>query len=185
MKKISAGTKTPPSPAPPKTPRAFPVWQTALAQELGLTADEVRELRDQHLVKGADWDFDAHNHVAFTAEAAQKLAALAAEGTGDARPRLLGQLRQRAGLAPARALPAHVLKPTEVPMKVTRAGETISNHRIVQARLAAADGPRAAGTLVSVWVRDNAVFRREDALTGRWDRGLFYHLTSRPPRRVR
>jgi hypothetical protein len=189
---------TPPPTAAPRarpTPPAFPVWQTTLAQELGLTTEEVRELREQHLVPKVDWQFDAHNHVAFTVAAAKKLAALAVSSEeGDARRRLLGVLVQRAqghngesrsSSLQSPTLPAHVLRPTEVPMTVLRAGPAILNPRIVQARMEAADGPRAAGTIVSVWVRDNGAFRPRDSITGRWDRGLFYHLTSRPPRRVR
>ncbi len=210
MKKIFAGKNAPEKTRPthaPKTPPAgaaesrptlcFVVWQTTLAQELGLTTEEVRELREQHLVRDVDWQFDAQNHVAFTVAAAKKLAALAvASEEADGRRRLLNVLAvlahghhgetgdSRISSLQAPTLPAPVLKPTEVQMVVTRAGDAIPNPRIVQARLEAGDGPRAAGTLVSVWVRDNAAYRPRDVITGRWDRGLFYHLTSRPPRRA-
>jgi hypothetical protein len=138
---------------------SFTVWQSTLVSRLGITREEFRAVRLAVLVWGVDWGFDATNHVALTAAAAEKIAA-------------------HLGLA-AGALAAAA----DVPLRVTKAGPQIRNHRLLAATLGAPCGLLAAGAPVLVFVRDNTRWRVGDAITARHREGQYFDLSSRTPRR--
>lgn len=163
--------KEPPEKSPEETapPCPFTVWQTHLAERIGVPVEDLRELRDQHLARDVDWKFDAAARVVLTEPAAQKLAGLILGVTNDPRQ-------------PA-PLPPGALQPTDATLKVHRAGPVIINPKLLEAILAAANEHHAAGTVVCVRVRDNKQFRRGDAITARHHEGLFYDLTSGVPKR--
>jgi hypothetical protein len=152
-----------------KGPPDFPVWQTHLADRIGVPVEDLRELRDQHLTQVVDWRFDSDSRVVLTEEAAQKLAGLILGVTNDAR-------------VPA-TLPPSALQATDAALKVHRAGPVIPNPRLLEAILDADNAHHPAGTVVCVRVRDNKQFRRGDAITARHHEGLFYDLTSGVPKR--
>ncbi len=176
--------KKPQPHAPPASPaqknRAdFTVLQSTLTQALGLTVEEVRELREAHFEKWAEWGYDPGNRVAFTPAAAQKLAALVAAGTTEGRERLLDLLRTRTGMPLPPLVPPEALQTVTARLRVEWAGERIKNPRLLQARLEEANTLHAADTLVTVWVRDNKQFRPGELIAARHRQGLAYDFTSK------
>jgi hypothetical protein len=147
----------------------FPVWQSHLVTKLGISLDDFRELRDQHLQRDVDWRFGPDNHIVLTEAAALHLAGIVLAVEKD-------------GRQPA-VLPASTLKPTEARLKVHRAGPLIPNPRLVEATLDQDNAHHTAGTVVIVRVRNNLQFRKGDEITARHHEGLFYDLTSGVPKR--
>lgn len=137
----------------------FPVWQAHLLARLGVTEEEFRSARAAVLVEGADWRFDATNHVVLTLEASEKIAT-------------------HLGLAWRR--PTDGL---DVPLRVTKAGPQIRNRRLLQATLEAPCGGLEAGSSVLVFVKDNTLWRPGNAITARHREGTHFDLSSRTPRR--
>lgn len=58
--------------SPPK--EDFTVWESRLGGQLGISRDDVRELRQKHLVESQDWIYD-RNRVVLSAPAVEKLRA--------------------------------------------------------------------------------------------------------------
>jgi hypothetical protein len=150
-------------------PTSFPVWQSQLAERLGVSLWDLRELRDQHLVREVDFTIGENNHVVLTEAAAQKLTALV--------------MASRDTSAPPVTLPEAALRSSDVKLKVQRSWPLIPNPRLVEAALAVADGHHEAGKVVLVRVRDNRAWKRGDELTARHFEGIVYDLTSRAPKR--
>lgn len=152
----------------------FTVWQSHLAQKLGVSIEELRDLRDAHLVRDVDWRIGEGNHAEMTEAAALKLAGLFLPAEGAQ----AGPVAQA-----ARAVPARMVTDADVPMRVHRAGARILNPRLIEARLEADGGAHKAGEVVCVRVKDNKQFRIEDAITARHSGGNFYDLSSKVPKR--
>lgn len=148
-------------------PLPFPIWQSSLQQRLGISIEELRELRDEHLLRGVDWDFDAAHHIVMTDAAAQKLAGLILPAVPE---------------APAVVLTEAAMASLDVPMTVRRSWPNIVNPRLVEAVLTGDGEQHKTGEVVCVRVRDNKQFRAGYTLTARYVSGVIYDLSSRPPK---
>lgn len=150
-----------------KTPADFPIWQSTLAEQIGVSIDDFREQRDQLLTEGEDWRFDGMHRVILTEEAAQRLVAYFLEEKAK----------------PAHALPPGLLRADEVRACVIRSFPNLTNPRVLEAVLTTDGQAHKTGAVITVRVRNNRAWRRGDELTARLFQGQLYDITSKAPKR--